>query len=148
MSEHKVELDWKLETEDFDIKKYNREHTITFKNGQKIQASAATAYLGKADFIDPEEAFIGSFASCHMLTFLAVASKRGFKISSYEDTAIGVLAKNEQGKMSITNVMLNPNIEFTGDKIPSDEEISDMHDKAHQECFIANSVNSKIEVKH
>lgn len=146
MSEHKAIIDWKLEGDDFGFKNYNREHSVTYKNGKSITASAATAYHGKADCVDPEEAFVGSLASCHMLTFLAVASMKGFKITAYQDTAVGLLEKNENGKLSITKVTLNPNIEFAGDKQPTEDDIKAIHDKAHKECFIANSVTTKVVV--
>lgn len=145
MSEHIVNLSWKLEGDDFNIKKYNREHTWTFKNGEHLRASAAVAYLGKPDCVDPEEAFVASIASCHMLTFLAVASMKGFKIVAYQDTATGILAKNENGKMAITEITLKPHIEFAGDA-PSADDLKAMHDKAHADCFIANSATTKIKV--
>lgn len=146
MSEHIVDLDWKLEGDDFDIKKYNREHTWTFKNGESVTASAAVAYLGSADCVDPEEAFVASFASCHMLTFLAVASIKGFKIVAYQDTATGTLSKNEQGKMAVTQIALNPQIEFEGPG-PTEDELKAMHDKAHADCFIANSASTKVRIQ-
>lgn len=147
MSEHKVTINWKRSSEDFDFKSYNRDHTFAFKNGQAVKASAAVAYKGDADCVDPEETFVASLSSCHMLTFLAYASLQGFCIDSYHDESVGILEKNSNGKMAITKIILSPQIEFTGSKIPSPEEISKLHDKAHSECFIANSVTTKVEVK-
>lgn len=147
MSEHQINLKWQRLTEDFSYKKYNREHTWTFKNGHTVQASAAVAYLGKPDCVDPEEAFVASLSSCHMLTFLAVASMKGFVVDVYEDNAVGLLGKNAQGKLAITDVQLNPKIKFSGDKQPTAEDMAQMHDKAHKECFIANSVLAKISIK-
>ncbi len=146
MSEHIVDLNWVLEGDDFDYKAYNREHTWTFKNGESVRASASVDYLGKAECVDPEEAFVASFASCHMLTFLAIASMQGFSVVSYRDSAKGILEKNNQGKLCITNVLLSPEIEFSGDKHPTKDELQLMHDKAHKECFIANSVSSNFQV--
>lgn len=148
MSEHKVITTWKRESDDFGIKNYNRHHTWEFKNGETVRASAAVAYLGDADCVDPEEAFVASLSSCHMLTFLAVASMKKYTIDHYEDTAIGYLEKNSDGALAITRVALNPIIEFVGDNIPDANEIEQMHEKAHQQCFIANSVKTKIEVNH
>lgn len=146
MSEHKVKLSWERSSESFEYKKFNREHTWEFKNGHKIEASAAVAYLGSADCVDPEEAFVASLSSCHMLTFLAYAALKGFVIDRYVDESVGILEKNADGKMAITQVTLSPQIEFTGDKRPSNDEIKQLHHKAHEECFIANSVKTRVNV--
>jgi organic hydroperoxide reductase OsmC/OhrA len=146
VSEHKINLNWQRTTDSFEYKKFNRNHLIEFKNGHKLETSAAVSYLGDANCVDPEEAFVASLSSCHMLTFLAFSALQGFCIDSYQDNSIGILEKNANGKMAITKVTLSPKIEFTGDKTPSAEEISKLHHKAHEECFIANSVHTKVEV--
>jgi organic hydroperoxide reductase OsmC/OhrA len=79
-----------------------------------------------------------------MLTFLAIASYQGFTIDSYVDEAVGILGKNESGKMAVTQVTLKPTIQFSGEKLPSEEELNALHDKAHRECFIANSVTTEV----
>lgn len=146
MSEHKIELNWQRTSEGFGYKEYNREHQWTFKNGQSVTASAAVNYLGSPDCVDPEEAFVATLSSCHMLTFLAVASMKGFTIDQYQDTAVGIMEKNSDGKMAITQVKLSPNIEFSGEKRPTEEDLEQMHHKAHKECFIANSVKTEVSV--
>ncbi len=145
MSEHRANLTWTRDGSGFAYKEYPRDHRWDFpSNGQSLKASAAPKYLGSEDCVDPEEAFVASLASCHMLTFLAVASMSGFVVDSYQDNASGRLAPNENKKMVMTLVTLHPVIEFSGDKIPNPEEIEQLHVKAHHECFLANSVNTKV----
>lgn len=147
MSEHKVYLSWKNEGEDFSYKTYDRSHSWKFEGGTLIKASAAPDYLGKAELVNPEEAFAASLASCHMLTFLAIASMKKYTVETYEDNAVAILGKNEKLKMAVTTVYLRPSISFTGDNIPDNKIIDEMHDRAHQECFIANSVLTEIIVE-
>lgn len=147
MSEHKATLTWKRATKEFEYKTYNREHTWEFEHGTTVPGSAAPAYLGKEDHVDPEQAYVASLASCHMLTFLAIACKKRFLLESYADEAVGLLEKNEDGQLAITTVTLRPKTVFSGDKQPSAEELKAMHDTAHHHCFIANSVKTKIVVE-
>jgi organic hydroperoxide reductase OsmC/OhrA len=146
MSEHHATIHWQRQTADFDYKSYNREHTWTFpKSGRAIEASAAPAYKGKSEFVDPEEALVASIASCHMLTFLALAAGRKLTIESYEDDAVGLLEKNADGRLAITRVTLRPKISFA-EPAPDAETVQDLHHKAHEQCFIANSVTTQIDV--
>ena len=147
MSEHKVYLSWKNEGEDFSYKTYDRSHMWKFEGGTLIEASAAPDYLGRSELVNPEEAFAASLASCHMLTFLAIASMKKYTVATYEDNAVAILGKNEKLKMAVTTVYLRPNIRFTGDNIPDKSIIDEMHHRAHQECFIANSVLTEIIVE-
>ena len=147
MSEHKVYLSWKNEEEDFSYKTYDRSHLWKFEGGTLIKASAAPDYLGRSELVNPEEAFAASLASCHMLTFLAIASMKKYTVETYEDNAVAILGKNEKLKMAVTTVYLRPNISFTGDNIPDKTIIDEMHHRAHQECFIANSVLTEIIVE-
>ena len=94
--------------------------------------------------VDPEEAFIASLSSCHMLWFLSIAAKRKFRVDSYTDNAEGIIEKNEAGKLAMTRVMLRPDVSFSGEKIPSRAELDQMHHEAHEECFIANSVKTEV----
>jgi organic hydroperoxide reductase OsmC/OhrA len=96
--------------------------------------------------VDPEEAFVASISSCHMLTFLYLAAKRGFQIDSYEDEAVGVVTKNEKGVPWISLVTLNPKIVFSGDKVPAAPDEKQLHHLAHEQCYIANSVKTEIAV--
>jgi organic hydroperoxide reductase OsmC/OhrA len=147
MSDHKATIHWRRETADFKYENYNRDHDWDFDGGVKVRASAAPAYLGGPACVDPEEAFVASVSSCHMLTFLAIASRKHYIVESYHDEAVGVLEKDAAGRLAITRATLQPQIKFGGDKIPTAEEIAQMHEQAHHACFIANSVKTEISVK-
>jgi organic hydroperoxide reductase OsmC/OhrA len=111
-----------------------------------MTGTAAPAYLGNPANVDPEEAFVASLSSCHMLTFLAIACKQKFVLDSYEDEAIGYMEKNAEGRMAITRVELRPMLIWSGDRIPTAEELDKMHHAAHENCFIANSVKTNVTV--
>lgn len=147
MSEHQAFIAWKRETPDFTYENYNRDHDWTFDGGVTVRASAAPAYLGSEACVDPEEAFVASLSSCHMLTFLAIAAKKRFVVDGYQDRAVGVLAKDESGRLSITRVTLRPEVSFSGEKTPTPEELHRLHDQAHLACFIANSVKTEVNVE-
>jgi organic hydroperoxide reductase OsmC/OhrA len=146
MSEHKMTLTWKRATADFEYKTYNRDHTWRFDGGHEMTASAAPAYLGNPQNVDPEEAFVAALSSCHMLTFLAAACKKKFLLDEYVDHAVGYMEKNAVGKLAITRVELHPNLKFSGEKQPTEQEIEEMHHFAHENCFIANSVKTEVTV--
>lgn len=146
MSEHKANIKWTRGSVDFAYKTYSRDHSWRFDNGVEVPASAAPAYLGNAQRVDPEAAFVAALSSCHMLTFLALASNKGFVVDSYEDSAIGHLEKNAGGKLAITRVELHPKIIYGGAKQPTPADLEWLHDKAHRECFIANSVTTEVRV--
>jgi organic hydroperoxide reductase OsmC/OhrA len=146
MSEHKVTLKWERGGAEFSYQKYPRDHTWSFDGGYTVTATAAPAYLGDPAHVDPEEAFVASLSSCHMLTFLAIACKQKFVLDSYEDEAVGHLEKNADGKLAITRVELRPKITWGDDRKPSAEELDKMHHAAHENCFIANSVKTEVRV--
>jgi organic hydroperoxide reductase OsmC/OhrA len=118
-----------------------------FDGGHEMTASAAPAYLGDPKNVDPEEAFVASLSSCHMLTFLAIACKQKFVLDEYVDDAIGQMEKNAEGKMAITKVTLRPKLKWSGDKQPTAEELDKIHHAAHDNCFIANSVKTEVTVE-
>lgn len=146
MSEHRASITWRRTTEDFAYDTYNREHVWAFPNGQTLQASSAPAFLGSEDCVDPEEAFAASVSACHMLTFLAIAARKRYTVDAYQDEATAILEQDGDGAMAITRVELRPRITFSGDRRPSSEDIASMHEKAHQHCFIANSIRSEVVV--
>jgi organic hydroperoxide reductase OsmC/OhrA len=146
MSEHKVTLKWERGGAEFSYQKYPRDHTWSFDGGHTMTATAAPAYLGNPANVDPEEAFVASLSSCHMLTFLAIACKQKFILDSYEDHAIGHMEKNAEGKLAITRVELHPKIKWSGDRVPNAQELDKMHHAAHENCFIANSVRTNVTV--
>jgi organic hydroperoxide reductase OsmC/OhrA len=150
MSQHKAKIEWKGWTAEFGLGKYSRKHTWSFDGGLTVPASAAPGVV-PAQFvdpagIDPEEAFVASISSCHMLTYLHVARRAGFQIESYEDEAVGDMAKNAQGIPWVATVTLNPKIVYTGDKRPSHEEEAELHHKAHEGCYVSQSVKSDVKV--
>ena len=146
MSEHKVTLRWERGGAEFVYQKYPRDHTWSFDGGHTMTASAAPAYLGNPANVDPEEAFVASLSSCHMLTFLAIACKQKFVLDDYTDEAVGHMEKNAEGRLAITRVELHPKITWSGEKKPSPEELDKMHHAAHDQCFIANSVKTEVTV--
>lgn len=145
MSEHKATVKWSRGGKDFAYKTYSRDHAWNL-NGNEVPASATPAYLGNPKCVDPEAAFVAALSSCHMLTFLALAAGKGFVVDSYEDEAVGHLEKNPAGKMAVTRVELHPRIVFGGAKQPAAADLEWLHDKAHKECFIANSVTTDVRV--
>ncbi len=149
MSEHKAFVKWIYKNGDFLKGTYSREHTWTFDGGVVVPASPAPTtvrppYSNPAN-VDPEEAFVASISSCHMLTFLYLAGKAGFDVVSYEDDASGVLTKNERGAKWVSSVTLRPRIVY-GERKPTREEEQKLHHDAHEECFISNSVKTEITV--
>ncbi|MGH8495882.1 MAG: OsmC family protein [Gammaproteobacteria bacterium] len=151
MSEHNATLKWQLnDGGDFLKGKFSREHTWTFDGGFSVPASASPSVvpspLSNPANVDPEEAFVASIASCHMLTFLFLASRKGFAVQSYEDQAVGTMSKSEGGMPWVSSVVLNPRIEYGGDRKPTREELEELHHNAHEQCFIANSVKTEITV--
>lgn len=146
MSDHRAQLRWRRETPDFDLKTYNRDHAVTFKNGRAVTVSAAPAYKGSPNAIDPEEMLVGSLASCHMLTFLALAATKKLVVDAYADDAVGVLEKNAEGKLAVTRVSLRPRIVFHGVQ-PDAAAIDALHHEAHEKCFIASSVKCEVTIE-
>ena len=144
MSEHIATLSWNRGDFAFDYKSYSRNHSWDFGHGNQVIASAAAQFLGDETKVDPEQAFVASRSSCHMLTFLAIAAMSGLTVDKYEDRAVGHLTKNEARKMVISRVDLYPKILFADGQEPNREKLEKMHHKAHEECFLANSVNCEI----
>ena len=150
MSTYKATIKWNSTSPDFLKGKYSREHTWTFDGGVVVPASASPSvvpvpYSNPAN-VDPEEAFVASISSCHMLTFTFFAGRQGFQIDSYEDEAVGVLTKNEKNVPWMSLVTLNPKIVYSGEKKPSPDEEKHLHHLAHEQCYIANSVKTEVVV--
>jgi organic hydroperoxide reductase OsmC/OhrA len=145
MSEHVVDVSWSRGEHEFTYQSYSRDHTWTFDGGDTVTASANPAYLGSEAAVDPEEAFVAALSSCHMLTFLAIAAKKRFVVNAYDDHAVGVITKNEAGRLAITEVTLSPRILFAGAE-PDPATLDQMHHLAHEQCFIANSVTTQVTV--
>ena len=152
MSEHKATIRWKLaaDGEAFLKGRYSREHTWTFDGGLTVPASPSPGVVpapySNPAHVDPEEAYVAAISSCHMLTFLYVAMRRGVLVEAYEDDAVGVMRKNEGGAIWVSAVTLNPRIVYGGDKQPTAADVDHLHHLAHEQCFIANSVKTEITV--
>jgi organic hydroperoxide reductase OsmC/OhrA len=150
MSEHTATIRWARTGPDFAKGKYSRGHTWTFDGGVTVPASPAPSVVpapwSDAASVDPEEAFVASVASCHMLTFLWLASKEGFIANDYEDEAAGVMTKNERGVPWVSAITLRPRITWSGEKTPAPADLERLHHTAHRQCFIANSIKTDVRV--
>lgn len=148
MSEYVATIRWHRAEQDFLDDQYSRAHQWEFAGGLQVPASASPHIvalpMAVAENIDPEEAFVASLASCHMLFFLSLAAMRGFVVDDYKDAAIGVLAKSANGIMAMTKITLRPAARYSGEKIPAAREVEELHKRAHSLCFIANSVKSEV----
>lgn len=149
MAEYTATIQWRRhEGEAFSDNRYSRAHEWLFDGGVTVPASASPHIVplpySVAENVDPEEAFVASLSSCHMLVFLGIAAKRRYVVDRYEDEAIGVMAENEAGKLAVTRVTLRPRVVFSGDRRPSPEQIEKLHHLAHEECFIASSVLTEV----
>lgn len=147
MSEHTAHVAWSLDGREFSHESYSRDHVLRFENGQSNLASAAPDYLGNPAALNPETLLVGALASCHMLTFLAVCAKRGYVVEHYADDAAGRLDKNADGKMAITRIRLRPQARFSGPKQPDAAELARLHERAHANCFIAQSLRAEVDVE-
>lgn len=147
MSQHVAEIIWERTSDTFDYDDYNRAHLIRLDAGFDIKASAAPAYKGDEDRMDPEEAFVASLSSCHMLTFLAIAARKKLTVERYVDRAVGIMEKNEDDRLAITRVTLSPQIKFAEGVSVDGATLEKMHHSAHEHCFIANSVTTHITVE-
>ena len=148
MAEHKAVVEWQRDGAAFLDNRYSRGHRWQFDGGVEVRASSSPHVvpipMSVEAAVDPEEAFVASLASCHMLWFLSIAVERGLVVESYRDEAVGKMGKNELGKLAITRVTLRPDVRFAGDRQPGAEEVVALHHEAHEKCFIASSVRSDV----
>lgn len=151
MSTYTARVTWKRGDEPFTDNKYSRGHVWEFDGGVSVPASSSPHVvpvpLSVEANVDPEEAFVASLSSCHMLFFLALAAQQGFVVDAYVDDAVGVMGLNDQGKTAMLSVKLRPAIQFSGEKRPSSEALESLHHKSHDFCFIANSVTSDVTIE-
>jgi organic hydroperoxide reductase OsmC/OhrA len=149
MSKYTAEIVWQRnEQEQFIDQKYSRAHLWNFDGGASIAASSSPSIVplpySVEENVDPEEAFIASLSSCHMLFFLQLAAKNKLIVDKYDDQAIGIMGKDVQGKICMTKVTLRPRVLFSGDKQPNLAMLETLHHQAHAQCFIANSVKTQV----
>jgi len=148
MSEYKAVIVWSRNGVAFTDNRYSRSHRWLLDGGIEVPASSSPHVvplpMSVAAAIDPEEAFVASLASCHMLWFLSIAARRGFVVDSYQDHAAGIIGKNAAGKLALTRVTLHPEAHFSGHEYPTNDDVLAMHHEAHEQCFIANSVRTEV----
>ena len=151
MATYFATIAWERGDAAFVDQRYSRAHSITFDGGAVVRGSSSphSVPLPWSDpaGVDPEEAFVAALSSCHMLWFLSIAAARGYRVDRYEDAAQGTMARDAEGRMAMTRVVLRPRADFGGDRRPSAADIEAMHHKAHVECYIANSVRSEVRVE-
>jgi organic hydroperoxide reductase OsmC/OhrA len=146
MSQHSATVRWEKGGARFVDGRYSRAHVWEFDGGAVVRGSSSPHSVPKYSDpagVDPEEAFIAALASCHMLWFLAIAAKRGFAVATYRDAAEGRMGPNREGKLFVERVTLNPHVVFEGAG-PAEAVLREMHEQAHHECFIANSVVTEV----
>ena len=152
MSTHTATIIWKNDSPvTFTKNQYTRGHEWSFDGGVTVPASSSPHAVrlpwSLEAAVDPEEALVAAAASCHMLSFLYVAAKAGFNVESYTDEAVGEMTATPEGRQWISKITLDPQIVWTGDKLPTDEDLKYLHHEAHEICYIANSIKSEIVVK-
>lgn len=151
MHTYKAVVTWNRGDQQFVDNRYSRGHAWRFDGGAEVPASSSPHVvpipMSVAANVDPEEAFVAAVSSCHMLFFLNIAAKGGFVIDRYEDSASGVMEKNAEGRIAMTRITLRPHIAFGGERHPTAEEIARMHHESHEQCFIANSIKTEVNVE-
>lgn len=148
MSTYVATVCWERGHQNFTDNKYSRGHTWLFDGGLTVPASSSPDVVplpfSVAENVDPEEAFVASISSCHMLFFLSLAAADNVIVDHYEDHASGLMEKRPDGKTAMTRVVLRPDARYSGDQIPDSKQIERLHHRAHEMCFIANSVTAEI----
>lgn len=151
MSLYTATVTWSRADAIFTDGAYSRAHTISFDGGVSIAGSASPhvvrAPMSRADAADPEELLVASVSACHMLFFLDFARRAGLVVDRYEDEAVGVMEKDDRGRTSITKVTLRPSVSWSGEKRPSQADIDDLNHRAHEACYIANSIRADVVVE-
>ena len=147
MSKISIDLIWKLKNGEMLPEKYSNEHEIVFTPNFKIKGDSAPDWRGNELNTNPEQTLAASLSSCHMMTFLALAAKMKWPVKSYKDTAIATLGKNLKGLMSVTEIELNPKVEFSNGFSVDNLKMKEVQDRAHRYCFISNSLSKDVKVK-
>lgn len=148
MSRYTATIAWQRAGQPFTDRRYSRAHQWRFDGGTVVPGSSSPQVvplpMSDAAAVDPEEAFVAALSSCHLLWFLDLACRAGWVVDDYRDDASGVLAKDADGRLAMTEVTLRPAVRFAGDRQPDAGEIHRLHHAAHAACFIANSVRSEV----
>lgn len=147
MAECVATIAWQRDGATFTDNRYSRAHEWRFDGGAIVRASSSPHVvrvpLSDASAVDPEEAFVASLSSCHMLWFLSLAASQSLTVDAYEDHAVGLMAKNADGKLAMTEVTLRPAVKFSGSP-PTQAQFEALHHQAHEACFIATSVKTEL----
>lgn len=148
MAPYSAKITWQRGSATFIDNQYSRAHAWQFDGGINVPASSSPHVvpvpMSLEAAVDPEEAFVAALASCHMLWFLSLAAAQHLCVERYVDDALGVLGKNAAGKVAMTTVTLRPQVAFCGDTRPTRVAFEALHHKAHEKCFIANSVTTEV----
>jgi len=148
MHEYQARVLWERGDQTFTDRKYSRRHLLQFDGGASVPGSSSPLSVrvpySDPSAVDPEEAFVASLSSCHMLWFLDIACRAGWTVDDYRDDALGVMDHNADGKLAMTVVTLRPVVRFGGALRPEAAEFQRLHHEAHAECFIANSVKTEV----
>ncbi|SMC28211.1 Organic hydroperoxide reductase OsmC/OhrA [Andreprevotia lacus DSM 23236] len=151
MAHYTAQISWSRDGQDFLGQRYSRRHTVRFDGGVAVAGSSSPHVVplpySDEHAVDPEEMFVASLSSCHMLWFLALAAKAGHCVELYVDDADGVMARNEAGQLAMTVVTLRPQVEFSPETRPDRDTLLRLHHDAHEACFIANSVRTEVRVE-
>lgn len=148
MGDYHATVRWERDGAVFTDNRYSRRHRWQFDGGVEVPASSSPQVvrvpLSDPSAVDPEEAFVASLASCHLLWFLSIAAEAGFVVERYEDEAVGTMSLRQDGRWWMSRVVLQPRVAFAGTRQPSAEEFATLHHRAHDECYIANSVRTEV----
>ena len=148
MSRHSAELSWIREDQPFLDNRYSRRHLVRFDGGEQLPMSSSPDMvpvpMSDSSAVDPEEAFVAALASCHMLWFLSLAAREGFRVDSYRDAATGTMGRDDRGRTVMRDVLLCPRVDFSGDILPTREQVGQLHHLAHEACYLANSVRCEV----
>jgi organic hydroperoxide reductase OsmC/OhrA len=146
--EYTAAVHWTRAEAPFTDNRYSRAHRWLFDGGVEVPASSSPQLvrvpLSVEAAVDPEEALVAALSSCHMLWFLSLAAEGGFRVDDYHDQAVGIMGRNAAGRMAMARVTLRPRVAFSGERLPTQAQIRELHHRAHQECFIANSVTTEV----
>ncbi len=145
MSLHRATIDWRRTAHASAASTYSRNHKAVLA-GQSLEVSSSPEYQGDPECADPEQLLLTALASCHLLTFLAIAEIQGYRVESYRDAPVAHLEKNAAGRMAVTRIELSPEVSFAGERRPDATALAKLHDSAHRNCFIASSISARVTV--
>ena len=149
--EYQAGIRWERAGAVFTDNRYSRGHSWRFDGGVVVPASSSPhtvrVPLSVEAAVDPEEALVAALSSCHMLWFLSLAAAGRWRVDDYDDEAVGTMGRNAAGRIAMLNVTLRPRVRFSGERLPTRADIAQLHERAHEECFIANSVTTAVRIE-